>query len=50
MSEKDRITFDFDVRQIDWPSYIKSYIWGIRKFIQKDDLSSMPAAKANLSR
>ena len=50
MSENDKSTFDFDVRQIDWPSYVKNYICGIRKFILKVDLSSLPAAKANLNR
>ena len=46
----DRATFYFDVREIDWKKYVTDYVLGTRKFILKDDLSSLPIARRNLRR
>ena len=45
MCEEDRQTFDFDVRQIDWSSYMQAYVLGTRQFILKEDLSTLPAGR-----
>jgi len=45
MSEEDRQTFDFDVRTIDWQSYMQAYVIGTRQFILKEDLSTLPAGR-----
>ena len=50
LSEKDKQTFYFDVRQIDWSSYIETYVLGARRFILKDDPSTLPEARRNLNR
>ncbi|XP_018318430.1 putative fatty acyl-CoA reductase CG5065 [Agrilus planipennis] len=50
LNEKDRNEFNFDVAQIDWESYIESYIIGIRRFIFKDEESTLPKARKQVSR
>ncbi|XP_073992544.1 putative fatty acyl-CoA reductase CG5065 isoform X2 [Rhodnius prolixus] len=46
----DQIEFDFDVRKINWHTYIKSYVVGMRNYILKEDPSTLPEARANLKR
>ena len=50
MSFEDRQIFYFDVRDIDWQHYFDVYIQGTRRFILKDDISSLPEARKNLNR
>lgn len=50
MSPEDRRVFYFDVRTIDWPSYIETYALGTRRFILKDDPSTLPAARRHMTR
>jgi len=44
LSEEDKRRFYIDVREIDWKSYIYDYNVGIRKYILREDLSTIPAA------
>ncbi|XP_074600698.1 putative fatty acyl-CoA reductase CG5065 [Brevipalpus obovatus] len=46
----DQETFCFDVRKIDWPTYLKDYYMGIRTFILKEDISTIPSARRKLRR
>jgi len=50
MSPEDRRVFYFDVRTIDWASYLETYALGTRRFILKDDPSTLPAARRHLRR
>lgn len=50
MSTEDRKTFYFDVRTIDWSTYMEIYALGTRRFILKDDPSTLPAARKHLNR
>ncbi|CAD6207886.1 GSCOCG00003144001-RA-CDS [Cotesia congregata] len=50
LSPEDRNTFMFDVRQIDWPSYLENYIIGIRQFILKESPETLPAARSHIMR
>lgn len=50
LSESDRRTFYFDVRQISWDSYIETYVIGARRYILKDNPSTLPAARRNLNK
>jgi fatty acyl-CoA reductase len=50
LSETDRSIFYFDVRQINWKSYIETYVAGARRYILKDDPSTLPAARRNLKK
>lgn len=34
-----------DVTKIDWDEYLKNYVFGIREYILKDDLSTMKDAR-----
>ncbi|XP_033221450.1 putative fatty acyl-CoA reductase CG5065 [Belonocnema kinseyi] len=50
LSSQDRETFMFDVKQIDWPSYLEHYILGIRQFILKESPDTLPAARSHITR
>lgn len=50
MSPADQLKFDFDVKNIDWDSYLQSYILGIRRFIFKENPNSLPKARSQLNR
>lgn len=50
LSDADKETFYFDVRQIDWNEYIETYVLGARRFILKDDMSTLSDARKNLNR
>ncbi|XP_050530982.1 putative fatty acyl-CoA reductase CG5065 [Daktulosphaira vitifoliae] len=50
LDPNDRKTFYFDISKLDWRKYVESYVWGTRKFILKDDPSTLPKAKVQLSR
>lgn len=50
LSEADRNIFYFDVRQINWNTYIGTYVAGARRYILKDDPSTLPAARRNLKK
>ncbi|CAN7999089.1 unnamed protein product [Ixodes hexagonus] len=45
----DRQTFDFDIRTIDWVPYLEQYILGVRKYVLKEDPSTIPAARKKLA-
>ncbi|KAI9556289.1 hypothetical protein GHT06_018863 [Daphnia sinensis] len=49
MSSKDQEIFNFDVRKIDWETYMENYICGVRTFLFNDDLSTIPAARKTLT-
>lgn len=40
--------FNCDVSTLDWDSYIEKYMMGIRTFVLKDDISSLPKARRRL--
>lgn len=50
LSNEDRRTFHFDVRDIDWPRYLEDYILGIRSFIFKEDPTTLPTARKQVQR
>jgi fatty acyl-CoA reductase len=45
MSEEDRKTFNIDIRELDWQKYVENYQFGIRAYILRDDLSTLPLAR-----
>lgn len=47
---EDSNAFNCDVRTLDWDTYLKNYVFGIRKNILKDDLSSMVNARRTVKR
>jgi len=42
--------FPCDVRRIHWPTYMETYILGVRKFLLKEDPSTLPKARVKLER
>lgn len=44
----DQQAFQFDISELDWQEYILYYQMGCKKFIMKEDLSSLPTAKKTL--
>lgn len=49
-SPKDREVFNFDVRPIEWLPYLEDYVLGVRKYILKENESTLPAARRRLTR
>jgi fatty acyl-CoA reductase len=41
-------TFYLDTRKLHWPSYIETYVIGAKTFLLKEELSTVPAARAHL--
>lgn len=41
-------TFNFDVRQLNWPEYIENYCLGTKKYVLNEDMSDIPAARQHL--
>lgn len=48
MSDEDRQVFYVDPRGLHWPTYVENYCLGTKKYILKEDLSGLPAARAHL--
>jgi fatty acyl-CoA reductase len=48
--QEDVDKFYSDVRRIHWPSYMETYILGVRKFLLKEDPHTIPAARQKLQR
>lgn len=46
----DREVFNIDVSKLEWDSYIRNYILGIRTYIFKDPIETVPAAQKKLRR
>lgn len=44
MSEADQKLFPFDIREIRWDAYQKNHVFGIRRYVLKEDISTLPAA------
>ncbi|KAJ3612459.1 hypothetical protein NHX12_020734 [Muraenolepis orangiensis] len=45
---EDRKTFNFDVRQLNWPEYIENYCIGTKKYVLKEEMSDIPVARQHL--
>lgn len=50
LNEYDKKEFCFDVAKIDWEVYLEDYILGIRRFIFKEETSSIPKARRQISK
>uniref|UniRef100_A0A1I7XBU8 Fatty acyl-CoA reductase n=1 Tax=Heterorhabditis bacteriophora TaxID=37862 RepID=A0A1I7XBU8_HETBA len=42
--------FNFDIRQVDWDSYLFDYVMGIKRFILADKVENIPRARTNLNK
>lgn len=50
LSEQDKREFCFDVAQIKWEEFIENYVLGIRRFIFKEEETSLPTARKQVSK
>lgn len=50
LSNKEQESFTTDVQKIHWPTYLETYILGVRKFLLKEDPSTLPLARKRLER
>jgi len=47
---KDREKFNFDIRDVDWNTYFETYIRGIRVYLIKDPIETLPQARIKWQR
>jgi len=45
LTPEDRNIFYFDVKHLNWASYLERCVMGVRQYILKDDLSTLPQAR-----
>ncbi|KAL1432937.1 hypothetical protein MTO96_001925 [Rhipicephalus appendiculatus] len=50
LSPFDRQTFDIDIRKINWESYWENYLLGVRRYLFKQDPSTIPESRKRLKR
>lgn len=44
LNPDDKKTFNFDMKQLDWDKFFYNYIRGLRVYLLKDDMSTLPQA------
>lgn len=47
---KDGNDFNSDMSKMNWDSYVETYMLGIRKYVLKDELDSLPSARRKVIR
>lgn len=50
LSKEDKEKFYFDVRSLNWDGFWENHVLGCRKFLLKEDPSTIPAARKSLQR
>lgn len=50
LSKEDREKFSCDIMEVDWNTYFRTYIQGIRVYLMKDSLDTLPEARAKWQR
>ncbi|CAG7730441.1 unnamed protein product [Allacma fusca] len=50
MCPQDKILFTLNLKEINWPEYMKIYCLGVRKYILKEHPDTLPAARKHLRR
>lgn len=50
LDERDKEIFPFDIKDLNWEDYFFNYTRGARKYLLKDDLSSIPAGMKRVQR
>ena len=47
---QDKATFNVDISQMEWDTYVKYYMLGIRKYILKESSDTTPSARRKLQK
>jgi fatty acyl-CoA reductase len=50
LDEDDRKLFDFNIEDLDWDKYFYTYVRGVRQYLLKDEMSTIPQATARYKR
>lgn len=50
LSHRDQELFFFDMVQLDWDEYLRFYFRGVRQYLMKDPLETVPAALVRANR
>jgi len=50
LGEMDRKIFNFDITDVNWKQYVDTYVQGVRKFVFKEDESTIPDSKLYLKK
>jgi hypothetical protein len=50
LDEDDRKLFDFDLEGLDWDKYFYNYVRGVRMYLLKDELATVPRAVVKYKR
>lgn len=50
MTEDEKVIFPFDIEHLNWKHYFRNYMFGLRKFLLKEDPKSIPAAISRIKR
>jgi fatty acyl-CoA reductase len=45
LTPEDRDIFNFDIKQVNWNEYLESCVKGLRQYILKDQINTLPAAR-----
>ena len=50
MTEEEKATFNFDLKTIEWDKYIDHFCMGTKKYMLKEDVANLPAARRQIIR
>lgn len=50
LNSEDQKIFNFNVKRINWPSFIEKYCLGAKRFILKEDIGKIDKARKSLKR
>ena len=50
ISQADQKAFNFDLTTIHWPTYMQQYCLGSKRYVLKEELSTLPVARKHLTK
>lgn len=50
ISDSDKELFPFNISRVNWDTYHKHQVYGIRQYVLKEDITTVPAAKIKYKR
>lgn len=50
LSEVDQHTFNFALSALHWPTYMEQYCLGTKRYVMKEELTTLPTARRHLSK
>ena len=50
MSAEEKKTFYFDIRDLNWDTYVTNFCIGTKCYLMKEDLANLPSARKKIKR